>query len=130
MIEMPLWYNAFAFPGQDISYLHSLQAQSFPHIPKNQLAQLADSTKMDKMDIYENPSEHYASINNYGIAGDCTRKCKKEVFDKCDLQDSLDQDWSTKRGRLDQISTAMVSFILPSDHLERPLYVVLVHRPL
>ena len=66
--------DAFASPGQDISYLHSLQAQSFPHIPKNQLAQLADSTKMDKMDIYENPSEHYASINNYGIAGtvDCS----------------------------------------------------------
>ena len=83
--------DAFAFPGQDISYLHSLQAQSFPHIPKNQLAQLADSTKMDKMDIYENPSEHYASINNYGIAGtvecsshleDGSRKLVWDSFDK------------------------------------------------
>ena len=71
--------DAFAFPGQDISYLHSLQAQSFPHIPKNQLAQLADSTKMDKMDIYENPSEHYASINNYGIAG--TVECSSHLED-------------------------------------------------
>ena len=50
-----------------MTYLQSLQAQSFPHIPKTQLAQLTDSAKMD---IYENPSEHYASINNYGIAGD------------------------------------------------------------
>ena len=71
--------DAFEFPGQDISYLHSLQAQSFPHIPKNQLAQLADSTKMDKMDIYENPSEHYASINNYGIAG--TVECSSHLED-------------------------------------------------
>ena len=55
--------------GQDLSYLQSLQAQSFPHIPKTQLAQLSEPPKMDKMDIYENPSEHYASINNYGIAG-------------------------------------------------------------
>ena len=79
MIEMAWWYNAFSSPGQDISYLHSLQAQSFPHIPKNQLAQLADSTKMDKMDIYENPSEHYASINNYGIAG--TVECSSHLED-------------------------------------------------
>ena len=49
-----------------MTYLQSLQAQSFPHIPKNQLAPLTDQPKMD---IYENPSEHYASINNYGIAG-------------------------------------------------------------
>ena len=56
-----------------MTYLQSLQAQSFPHIPKTQLAQLTDSAKMD---IYENPSEHYASINNYGIAGDYTRKGK------------------------------------------------------
>ena len=54
-----------------MTYLQSLQAQSFPHIPKNQLAPLTDSAKMD---IYENPSEHYASINNYGIAGSYTRK--------------------------------------------------------
>ena len=103
-----------------MTYLQSLQAQSFPHIPKNQLAQLTDSPKMD---IYENPSEHYASINNYGIAG--IGKRQKEVlgnsFDKCNFQDSLDQGWSTKRGRLDQISTAMVSFILESDHPEHPL---------
>ena len=65
-----------------MTYLQSLQAQSFPHIPKTQLAQLTDSAKMD---IYENPSEHYASINNYGIAGDYTRKCKMRFFDKCDL---------------------------------------------
>ena len=102
-----------------MTYLQSLQAQSFPHIPKTQLAQLTDSAKMD---IYENPSEHYASINNYGIAGDYIHEIRqKEVFDKCDLQDSLDQVWSTKRGRLDQISTATVSFILLSDHLEHPL---------
>ena len=99
-----------------MTYLHSLQAQSFPHIPKNQLAQLSESPKMD---IYENPSEHYASINNYGIAG-IEKKRQKEVFgnsfDKSGFQDSLDQGWSTKRGLLDQISMAMVSFILRSDH--------------
>jgi len=62
-----IWPNPMqGLPGQDMTYLQSLQAQSFPHIPKNQLAQLTDSPKMD---IYENPSEHYASINNYGIAG-------------------------------------------------------------
>merc|ERR1719234_2457396 len=61
-----IWPNPMqGLPGQDMTYLQSLQAQSFPHIPKNQLAQLSDSPKMD---IYENPSEHYASINNYGIA--------------------------------------------------------------
>ena len=56
------------FTGQDISYLHSLQAQSFPHISKTQL-QLSESPtpQQAKMDIYENPSEHYASINNYGV---------------------------------------------------------------
>ena len=58
-----------------MTYLQSLQAQSFPHIPKNQLAQLSESPKMD---IYENPSEHYASINNYGIAG--IGKRQKEVL--------------------------------------------------
>merc|ERR1719305_449764 len=62
-----IWPNPMqGLPGQDMTYLQSLQAQSFPHIPKTQLAQLTDSAKMD---IYENPSEHYASINNYGIAG-------------------------------------------------------------
>ena len=66
--ELPkIYYSPPA--GQDLSYLQSLQAQSFPHIPKTQLAQLSEPPKMDKMDIYENPSEHYASINNYGIAG-------------------------------------------------------------
>ena len=60
-----------------MTYLQSLQAQSFPHIPKTQLAQLTDSAKMD---IYENPSEHYASINNYGIAGDYTRKGKRRFL--------------------------------------------------
>ena len=98
-----------------MTYLQSLQAQSFPHIPKNQLAQLTDPPKMD---IYENPSEHYASINNYGIAG-IGKKQKKfwgNFFDKCIFQDSPDQGWSTKRGLLDQISMAMVSFILRSDH--------------
>lgn len=58
-----------SLPGQqDISYLHSLQAQSFPHIPKNHL-QMSESSspKPQKIDIYENPSEHYASINNYGV---------------------------------------------------------------
>ena len=59
-----------------MTYLQSLQAQSFPHIPKNQLAQLTDSPKMD---IYENPSEHYASINNYGIAG--TVECSSHLED-------------------------------------------------
>ena len=115
---MAWWYNAFAFPGQDISYLHSLQAQSFPHIPKNQLAQLADSTKMDKMDIYENPSEHYASINNYGIAGtvecsshleDGNRKLVWTVLTNFDFQASPDRACWTKREPRDQISTAMVS---------------------
>ena len=65
---MKIEIDWFKFSGQDMTYLQSLQAQSFPHIPKNQLAQLSDSPKMD---IYENPSEHYASINNYGIAGIC-----------------------------------------------------------
>ena len=60
-----------------MTYLQSLQAQSFPHIPKTQLAQLTDSAKMD---IYENPSEHYASINNYGIAGDYMRKGKRKFL--------------------------------------------------
>lgn len=64
-----IWPNPMqTLPGQDISYLHSLQAQSFPHIPKTQL-QLSESPtpQQTKMDIYENPSEHYASINNYGV---------------------------------------------------------------
>ena len=71
--ELPKIYYSLS-TGQDLSYLQSLQAQSFPHIPKTQLAQLSEPPKMDKMDIYENPSEHYASINNYGIAGtvDCS----------------------------------------------------------
>ena len=50
----------------DISYLHSLQAQNFPHIPNNQLKQLEDLNVPRKMEIYENPSEHYASINYNG----------------------------------------------------------------
>ena len=50
----------------DISYLHSLQAQNFPHIPNHHLKQLEDLTIPRKMEIYENPSEHYASINYNG----------------------------------------------------------------
>jgi len=64
-----IWPNPMQpLPDQDISYLHSLQAQSFPHIPKNP-RQLSESPTPhpQKMDIYENPSEHYASINHYGM---------------------------------------------------------------
>lgn len=50
----------------DISYLHSLQAQNFPHIPNNHLKQIDDLSAPRKMEIYENPSEHYASINFNG----------------------------------------------------------------
>eukprot|EP00092_Neocalanus_flemingeri_P031723 GFUD01034457.1.p1 GENE.GFUD01034457.1~~GFUD01034457.1.p1 ORF type:complete len:1341 (+),score=224.87 GFUD01034457.1:285-4307(+) len=50
----------------DISYLCSLQAQNFPHIPNHHLKQHEDSTIPRKMEIYENPSEHYASINYNG----------------------------------------------------------------
>ena len=50
----------------DISYLNSLQAQKFPHIPNNQLKQIEDLNNSRKMEIYENPSEHYASINYNG----------------------------------------------------------------
>ena len=54
----------------DISYLHSLQAQQFPHIPNSHLKKTLGgddaSTAAKKMEIYENPSEHYASINYNG----------------------------------------------------------------
>jgi len=48
------------------SYLHSLQAQNFPHIPNHHLKHLDDPPNPRKMEIYENPSEHYASINYNG----------------------------------------------------------------
>jgi hypothetical protein len=50
--------------GQQDLYIHS---HSFPHIPKNQL-QLSESAGPHRTDIYENPSEHYASIGHYAVA--------------------------------------------------------------
>jgi hypothetical protein len=50
--------------GQQDLYIHS---HSFPHIPKNQL-QLSESPGPHRTDIYENPSEHYASIGHYAVA--------------------------------------------------------------
>ena len=51
---------------EDISYLHSLQAQNFPHLPNHHLKQIDDHAIPRNMEIYENPSEHYASINYNG----------------------------------------------------------------
>ena len=50
----------------DISYVNSLQAQKLPHIPNNQQNQIEELNSSRKIEIYENPSEHYASINNIG----------------------------------------------------------------
>jgi len=46
----------------EVSYLQSIQSQNFPHIP-NYSSVLKNSENPKKIDIYENPSEHYASIN-------------------------------------------------------------------
>ena len=47
---------------------------------------------------------------------------KGSFCDKCDLQDSPDQGWLTKRERLDQISMAMVSFNMASDYSSYKLF--------
>ena len=48
----------------DLSYLQRLQAHQFPHIVPN-LKSLEELESEEKMEIYENPSEHYAAIK-YG----------------------------------------------------------------
>ena len=52
---------------EELSYLNSLQAQKFPHIPNNQMKQFEDLNNSRQMEIYENPSEHYGSINYNGV---------------------------------------------------------------
>jgi len=55
-------------PG-DISYFQYIQAQQFPHLNQFQPNPYTVSqipTESHPCEIYENPSEHYASINNYG----------------------------------------------------------------
>ena len=48
----------------DLSYLQRLQAHQFPHIVPS-LKSLEELESEEKMEIYENPSEHYAAIK-YG----------------------------------------------------------------
>jgi len=50
-------------PG-DISYFQYIQAQQFPHL--NQFQPNPYTVSQIPTEIYENPSEHYACINNYG----------------------------------------------------------------
>merc|ERR1719187_963704 len=59
-------------PVSDISYLQYIQAQQFPHIanfhqvPYGVVQQLPSPHNKTPFDIYENPSEHYASIGYNG----------------------------------------------------------------
>merc|ERR1719153_1320326 len=62
----PLQSNQSDHDQADLLYHNSLQAQTFPHIPNNQIRQLEDHNSSKKMEIYENPSEHYASLNYNG----------------------------------------------------------------
>merc|ERR1719471_1522096 len=65
-----IWNNPFGTledtphgpPTTDISYLQLLQAQQFPHIPNHKLKSLEELSNPQKIEIYENPSEHYAAI--------------------------------------------------------------------
>ena len=61
-----IWSNPFQSSDESQSYLQRLQAQQFPHIvPK--LKSLEELETAEKMETYENPSEHYAAIK-YGEA--------------------------------------------------------------
>ena len=51
-------------PQEEDSYLQRLQAQQFPHIVPR-LQSLEELGSSGKIEIYENPSEHYAAIK-YG----------------------------------------------------------------
>ena len=66
-----IWSNPFQAVDEcqshhqsDLSYLQRLQAHQFPHIVPN-LKSLEELESSEKMEIYENPSEHYAAIK-YG----------------------------------------------------------------
>lgn len=72
-----IWSNPFgtldemgaAPPGQhDINYLQRLQAQQFPHIPNHKLKSLEELADPhdSRIEIYENPSEHYAAVKYEG----------------------------------------------------------------
>ena len=66
-----IWNNPLQYIQDDHdeaakTYANSLQAQKFPHIPSSKLKQFEDLNNSRKMEIYENPSEHYASINYNG----------------------------------------------------------------
>ena len=59
-----MWSNPFQAGDETQSYLQRLQAQQFPHlVPRLQSLEQLESK--EKMEIYENPSEHYAAIK-YG----------------------------------------------------------------
>ena len=66
-----IWSNPFQAVDEcqshhqsDLSHLQRLQAHQFPHIVPN-LKSLEELESSEKMEIYENPSEHYAAIK-YG----------------------------------------------------------------
>ena len=59
-----MWSNPFQAGDETQSYLQRLQAQQFPHIVPR-LQSLEQLESKEKMEIYENPSEHYAAIK-YG----------------------------------------------------------------
>ena len=70
-----IWNNPFTtldeLHGQqhsDLNYLQRLQAQQFPHIPNHKLKSLEELNDVDegKIEIYENPSEHYAAVKYEG----------------------------------------------------------------
>ena len=62
-----IWNNPFgnldeAKQQTDMSYLQLVQSQQFPHIPNHQLKSLEELSNPQRVEIYENPSEHYAAI--------------------------------------------------------------------